>query len=51
MTYSTLTESEISRLDFHFNDFKQFYEMFWSQTFPEPTAEQYEPNDFTGTLS
>lgn len=25
--------------------------MFWSQTFPEPSADSYEPNDFTGSLS
>lgn len=51
LNYNQLTESDISRLDYHFNDFKQFYEMFWSQTFPEPSADSYEPNDFTGSLS
>jgi len=51
LNYNQLTESDISRLDYHFNDFKQFYEMFWSQTFPEPSSDSYEPNDFTGSLT
>lgn len=51
LNYNQMTESEISRLDFHFNDFKQFYEMFWSQIFPEPSQDAYEPNEFNGTLS
>jgi len=25
--------------------------MFWSQTFPEPSSDSYEPNDFTGSLT
>lgn len=38
-------------IETQFNDFKSFSDQFWLQQYPEDFKEQYEPNEFMGTLT